>query len=39
VEAQFPTFDNTLGDNDGYNIPEQTPVMMIYAQVVVTVIA
>lgn len=38
VEAQFPTFDNTLGDNDGYNIPEQTPVMMIYAQIIVTVI-
>jgi hypothetical protein len=38
VEAQFPTFDNTLGDNDGYNTPEQTPIMMIYAQVVVSVI-
>jgi hypothetical protein len=39
VEAQFPFADNTLGDNDGYNIPEQTPVQMVYAQVVVTVIA
>ena len=39
VEAQFPFADNTLGDNDGYNIPEQTPVQMIYAQIIVTVIA
>jgi hypothetical protein len=39
LECQFPTFDNTLGDNDGYTIPEQGPVMFIYAQVVVTVIA
>jgi hypothetical protein len=39
VEAQFPTFDNSLGDNDGYNQPEKGPVMFIYAQVIVTVIA
>jgi hypothetical protein len=38
VEAQWPTFDNDLGDNDGYARPTETPIMMIYAQVVVTVI-
>jgi glycopeptide antibiotics resistance protein len=38
VEVQYPTFDNSLGDNDGYNISEQGPIMMIYAQIVVSVI-
>jgi len=38
VEVQYPTFDNSLGDNDGYNISEQGPIMMIYAQIIVTVI-
>jgi len=38
VEAQFPTFDNTIGDNDGYTAPEEGPIMFIYAQVIVTVI-
>jgi hypothetical protein len=39
LECQFPTFDNTLGDNDGYTAPEEGPIMFIYAQVVVSVIA
>ncbi len=39
VEAQFPFADNTLGDNGGYNIPEKTPVQMVYAQIICTVIA
>ena len=39
VECQFPTFDNSLGDNTGYNPEDKTPEMMIYAQVIVTVVA
>jgi hypothetical protein len=39
VECQYPTFDNSLGDNSGYNPEEDTPVMMIYAQIIVTVVA
>ena len=39
VECQYPTFDNSLGDNTGYNPEEKTPDMMIYAQIVVTVVA
>ena len=39
VECQYPTFDNNLGDNTGYNPEEKTPDMMIYAQVIVTVVA
>jgi hypothetical protein len=38
IECQFPTFDNTIGDNDGYNQPEKGPIMFIYAQIVCTVI-
>ena len=38
VEVMYPTFDNSLGDNDGYNVDEQTPIMKIYAQIIVTVI-
>jgi hypothetical protein len=38
VEVFFPTYDNSLGDNSGYNEPSQNPVMGIYAQVVVQVI-
>lgn len=38
VEVMYPTFDNSLGDNDGYNVDEQTPIMKIYAQIVVSVI-
>jgi hypothetical protein len=38
VEAQYPVFDNSLGDNTGYNPAEETPIMMIYAQIVVSVI-
>lgn len=39
VEAQWPTFDNDLGDNDGYTRPTETPIMMITAQIIVTVLA
>jgi len=39
VECQYPTFDNSLGDNTGYNPEEKSPDMMIYAQIIVTVVA
>jgi hypothetical protein len=38
VECQYPVYDNSLGDNDGSNPASQTPIMMIYAQIVVTVV-
>ena len=39
LECSYPTFDNSLGDNTGYNPEEKTPDMAIYAQLVVTVVA
>jgi len=38
VECQYPVYDNSLGDNDGSNPASQTPIMMIYAQIIVTVL-
>jgi hypothetical protein len=39
VECSYPTFDNSLGDNTGYNPEDEQPVMAIFAQIVVTVTA
>jgi hypothetical protein len=39
LEASYPVFDNSLGDNTGYNPEDETPIMAIYAQLVVTVVA
>jgi hypothetical protein len=38
VECQYPVYDNSLGVNDGSNPATQTPIMMIYAQIIVTVL-
>jgi len=39
VECSYPFADNSLGDNTGYNPEDEQPIMAIYAQIVVTVVA